>query len=112
MSYVIYLLTTSRGAGTPFDFQYLKHYDPSFVASKGYDGGKLEVTPLLKEAQVFESIGEAHALYTASYGTRPDGRPNRPLTAWSVVILAAQDAEQLVPGYRAMMRARENHDAH
>lgn len=82
MPYVVQLVGVVTGQKTPFDGQYLKYYDPS-----AHDGvGEIRTTPLAKDALHFDSFKDAMYVYRLSYGTRPDGRPNRPLTAYSVEI--------------------------
>lgn len=70
---------------------YLKSYDP-----EAYDGrGWADWTNDLDEAQTFpESIAAFRHWQSvpASRPTRPDGHPNKPLTAFTVEILSVDDA--------------------
>jgi len=85
MKVAILLLETAYGTPTEFDGKYVAAYDPSYVTPDGsYDGGILEVTDDLAAAMAFPTLTAAYAKYRESYGIRPDGEPNRPLTAWSV----------------------------
>lgn len=72
--------------------RFLKSYDPE--ANKGM--GRDEWTPDPTEAMRFESAVDAHRLWTAVPKSHPvrkwDGKPNRPLTAYSVTIMAIEDA--------------------
>lgn len=65
---------------------WLKTYDPDF----GDDGrGFFECVENRDEAKVFQSLEEAHAYWTQVpkvMPTRPDGKPNRPLTAFTVEV--------------------------
>jgi len=84
MSCVIYLIATTSGEPTEFDGKYVMDYDPTYVHPKGYDGGILAVTSDPAEAMQFPDMASAIDKYRESYGLREDGRPNRPLTAWTV----------------------------
>ena len=81
MGFVIQLLTTGEEP-TEYDGKYVKIYDPT--CPENGDGGILEVTTDALEALEFPTLQEAVEKYTQAHGLRPDGRPNRPLTAWSV----------------------------
>jgi len=79
-STVMQLLGMPDGSPTPYDGQYLKHFD--FEAYNGV--GLISMTPDLSEAKKFMDIGEALQYYRTSPKCRPlreDGKPNRPLTA-------------------------------
>lgn len=84
----IKLLELAAGGTSEFDHSYLKEYDPTrLTVDGGYDGGLLTVTREPAEARVFPSVSEALEYWRQSYGIRPwDGKPNRPLTAWTVTI--------------------------
>jgi hypothetical protein len=85
MAWAIKLLETAAGAVTEFDGMYVKAYDPTYdPPGEEYDGGILEVTGNIEEALAFETPTAAFAKWKQSYGTREDGRPNRPLTAWTI----------------------------
>lgn len=94
MPVVIRLLGAWRAlGGTPFEGQYLQAYDPTYTPPSGvYDGGILKVTRDPRKAQHFLSIKEATEKWLQSYGLRPDGKPNRPLTAFDVQIPSLEDA--------------------
>lgn len=62
-------------------------YDPAaHRADSSYDGGTLEVTGDLTKALRFKDTMAAAEMWQKSYGKRPDGKPNAPLTAFTVVI--------------------------
>lgn len=82
---VLKIIETAAGIPSPFDGQYVAAYDPTWHRPDGsYDGGMLRVTPDPAEALQFESVVDALAVWRRQYGTRPDGKPNRPLTAFTV----------------------------
>jgi hypothetical protein len=90
---VLRLITTAAGFETEFDGLYLKAYDPSFhPPGEPYEGGILEVTSDPAEALQFADAGAALKKWQESYGIRPDGEPNRPLTAWSIEIEHTEEA--------------------
>jgi len=80
------IIGTVLGEPSPFDGQYVKEYDPTYCHPDGYDGGILETTPDPGEALTFPSAVEALECWRKSYGTRCDGQPNRPLTAFTVEV--------------------------
>jgi len=87
MSVVMKILGLLDGTPTPFDDQYVVVYDPT---QQGFtpDGVPmlclLETTPDIDQATHFVDATEAMTLYRQSDGVRPDGRPNRPITAFNV----------------------------
>jgi hypothetical protein len=85
----------ARGGRTPFDGQWLVEYDPT-RPGVAPDGRAMTVhivcTPDPHKAQVFESVKDLHELWTRSTGrTRPDGQPDRPLTAFNLAIQKLPD---------------------
>ena len=94
MSCAILLVGTVDGELTEFDGKYLKAYDPTYVHPDGYDGGILEVTSNLREAMRFPNLRAALETYRQSFGTRADGQPNRPLTAWTITFVNVSDAQE------------------
>ena len=87
MSVVMKILGLLDGTSTPFDDQYVVVYDPT---QQGFtpDGApmlcRLETTRDIDQARHFDDAIEAMTLYRLSDGVRPDGRPNRPITAFNV----------------------------
>lgn len=83
----IKIIGLANGEPTEFDGKYVKAYDPTYhPAGQQYDGGILEVTEDPADALTFADAGAALACWQRSHGTREDGKPNRPLTAWTVEI--------------------------
>lgn len=95
MTYVIRCVgmpgfSRSASAGIPVG-EYLKSYDPEAHSGSGW----AEWTHNLDEAQTFpESIAAFRHWQSvpASRPTRPDGHPNKPLTAFTIEILSVDDA--------------------
>ncbi len=84
----IRLIETTTGIPTEFDGKWLVEYDPTILLPDGsYDGGLLEVTDDPAQAKDFPTTEECLACWNQSYGIRPDGKPNRPLTAWTVEVV-------------------------
>jgi hypothetical protein len=78
----------SREAGTAGTW--LASYDPEFAAGQGF----VETTRSLERAARFPSQQAAYACYRyvpRARRTRPDGKLNRPLTAWTVMVEPAPD---------------------
>lgn len=74
------------------DGLYLMGYDPHWVPpppAPSYPSGLADWTDDLNKALVFSSAVEAWELWrtqSQTVPTRPDGRPNRPLTALNIVV--------------------------
>lgn len=89
MSVTIKIIGTAAGVATEFDGSYVQKYDPAFIELDGsYNGGILEVCHDPKDALQFDSAEAAMECWRRSFGLRPDGRENRPLTAFTVEISA------------------------
>jgi len=92
-TWVLRMVGCVSGEPTPFDGLYVKAYNPSYrPPGYKYDGGLLEVTGDPNEALQFADIGAALAKWREPFGLRPDGQPNRPLTAWSCEVLPLAQA--------------------
>jgi len=53
----------------------------------------------VSRARAFRDLGEAHQFYMRAcrnHPLRPDGKPNRPLTAFSVLFLPGPDTEGII----------------
>lgn len=91
---VIRIVGSALGNPTLEDGQYVREYCACGNNGHGY----LRVTDDMQQARVFPSLVEAFACYRESCGLRPDGKPNRPLTAYTVemvpVTTLAGDADQ------------------
>lgn len=92
MSVGIRFVNTHQGP-TPFDGQWLKRYDPD---RPGVDPRGQPMTALVEatanpaEALRFDDAKAAMELWrmvaAPPHHMRPDGKPNRPLTAFTIVI--------------------------
>ena len=93
---VMQLLSLADGTPTPMDGHFLVAYDPS-IEGRDSTGKvllcKLETSPNLKDALKLPFLQMAE-LWRKSYGMRPDNQPNRPLTAFSVVLIPLGEAEK------------------
>ena len=86
-TYTLRLLETVHGIPTEHDGRYVKLYDPR--RPRLDDLPILETVATAAEAHHFASFADAMRLYRMDSGLRrPDGRPDRPLTAFTVVIEA------------------------
>jgi hypothetical protein len=83
--YVIRILCLALpGQPTEYDGTWIRDYAPSSRRHGGLDG--LRVTRDPGEAKRFFSSGLAASFWRQEHGLRPDGKPNRPLTAFTVCI--------------------------
>lgn len=87
MNWVIFLHAPVNGARTRHDHRYVVDYDPSPVG----EGGSIVRESLVTSADIakakrFENAIEALTYSRRSNGMRPDGRPNRPMTAYTIEI--------------------------
>jgi len=73
--------------------RFLVSYDPDYHLPDGsYDGGKLITTADREKATEFPTVAEAMRVWRSGpscpcHKTRPDGKPNRPLTAFTVEVV-------------------------
>lgn len=70
---------------------YLRSYDPEYAGGRGH----ADWTANIHDALRFETPGEAWMLWRKQPFTRPwreDGRPNRPLTAFTIELIDEEDA--------------------
>ena len=87
MSYcLIRVISWADGAPSPFDGQYLEWYDPERHSSQELAGFTLDPS----RARRFEDAGAAFTEWRRvrmrEGGLRPDGQPDRPLTAFTVEV--------------------------
>jgi hypothetical protein len=82
MEYIIQLIALANGARDPAEGIYVKDYDPAAWGGRG----DLVTTAEKDAARRFPDSAAATQYWRQSVGTRPDGKPNRPLTAWTVDI--------------------------
>lgn len=79
------IIGLTNGEATEFDGKFVQQYDPSYCApGEEYDGGLLIVTDDPEKALLFAEPRDAMECWRKEHGMRPDGRPNRPLTAFTV----------------------------
>lgn len=86
MSCAIYLHGTAQGVPTPDDGRYVVEYDPAILPG---DTVHLVTTHDIHAAKHFATAPEAFECWRAvapNMPVRPDGQPNRPLTAYTVEI--------------------------
>jgi len=87
----IQLLDLADGGQHELNGQYLVSYDADYHWPDGsYHGGKLICTPHVERAPMFP-IERAYEIYKSGpmcrcHRKRPDGKPNRPLTAFNVLM--------------------------
>ena len=87
MATVLRIIGLSTGEPTEFDGMLVAAYDPTWWRPDGsYDGGILEVTDKPDRAMVFPDAVTAIEKWREAYGVRLDGKPNRPLTAFTVSV--------------------------
>lgn len=86
--FYIFLLGPRNGGPTPHDGRFLKRYEPPPLnPDRTWGPGCIETTAKMEDALGFDDAGVAYETYKQANGTRPyDGKPNRPLTAWTVEI--------------------------
>jgi hypothetical protein len=87
MEYIIRLIGLANGNADPAQGMYVKHYDPAAFNGRG----NLVTTPDKDLAHRFPDAIAAAEYWRQSVGRRPDGKPNRPLTAWTVDIQPRED---------------------
>jgi hypothetical protein len=85
MKYVIQLIELTNGASDPDQGMYVMSYEPAAFAGRG----DVRTTPDKGRARRFTDAVAAAEYWRQSAGIRPDGKPNRPLTAWTVEIIPA-----------------------
>lgn len=92
---IVQLIGLANGETSPFDGQYLVEYDPT---RQGHtpDGKPmichLVTTPDCTKATRY-TTDAASLLYQWTDGERPDGQPNRPLTAFHIIFEAAEPVD-------------------
>lgn len=91
-AFVIKIVGMVGGAASPFDDEYLTHYDPDRPSRdrRGWPMMATVVTsPDIDMATGYPTLAEAHQEWTrvsARSPVREDGKPNRPLTAFTVEV--------------------------
>jgi hypothetical protein len=85
--YVMVCYGFARDIPCPFIGQFLEHFDPTTEVKGAW-------TNDLTRARKFASKEDAFEVWRTSIGTRSDGKPDRPLTAFSVGIQPVTDFEE------------------
>jgi hypothetical protein len=76
-----------NGVPTKFDGKYLVEYDPKpRLDDVGEYYIHLVATDKPEEARQFAGAAEAMEAYLSYHALRPDGKPDRPLTAYTVEV--------------------------
>jgi hypothetical protein len=91
MSYILQIVGCEQTA--MFDKKYVKAYDPT--RSHGLFNFYIEVTDDPNDALKFPDVRAAIEKWRESYGLRPDGKPNRPLTAFTVTVETVEDVDDV-----------------
>ena len=82
MNTVILLVALANGEPSIYEGTYVIRLDPY-----PWPRGTLYSTPDLAKASRFSDADAATSYWQQEHGVRADGKPNRPLTAWTVEIL-------------------------
>ena len=88
MAHVIKIVGAASGHPTGLEGQYVKSFDPEAFQGRG----DVIATMNKNDAMHFDSFTQAHAFWNQQSKLRPlrpDGRPNKPLTAFTVEIISA-----------------------
>jgi hypothetical protein len=81
MLYVIRIVENADGTPSIHANKFIKSFTP-----EPEPRGTMSVTDKPEEAVVFPDQAQAWEYWKQEHGTRHDGKPNRPLTAFSVLI--------------------------
>jgi hypothetical protein len=84
--YVIQIAGYAQDIPCPYVGQFLKSFTPREKVKGSF-------TPDIAKAMRFKDQVDAWEMWRTSIGTRPDGKPDRPLTAFSVSIVLISDSE-------------------
>jgi len=80
--YTIQFMVLANGISDEHEGEWLVSFEPGPPGSRGV----LKTTKKEKEAMCFPSHSAAAEFWRQENGTRADGKPNRPLTVWTVMI--------------------------
>jgi hypothetical protein len=87
VSVAIKIVALAGGGRSGLEGEFVREYHPGRMDEHGnIQGGRLRCTQNIAEALHFADAGAALECWRQSRGFRPDGKPNRPLTAWTVEI--------------------------
>ena len=96
--FVMRIVGLVSGAPTAFDGEWLVNYDatcPGLDPEGQPMSVTLETTPDVAAAKRFESVAAAHELWTTATGRiRPDGKPDRPFTAFNIEVVSLTTAQR------------------
>jgi len=93
MTCYIRVVEFANGAHCPIAGQYLKSFDFEAYRGRGYG----TFTEKLDEAKAFDDKGLALQFWrtrSRTVPTRPDGKPNRPFTSTTIVIIDKDEIER------------------
>jgi hypothetical protein len=96
---IVRIVGLANGQRHHAEGEWLVSYDPYAHGGRG----EMTTTPYRAEATRFTLI-EFHRLYSTAVGIRPDGKPNRPLTAFHLTV---EPADLSSPGNSRGKRAKE-----
>ena len=85
MKYYLRLIHLVNGPGTMHDGQYLVYYDPHTPEPPNWTV-TLRTSEDIADARPFDTAKEALDYYRQAIGIRADGKPDRPLTAYTVAL--------------------------
>jgi hypothetical protein len=83
--YILRIIARADGTDSPEAGRFILGYDPDYHQGRGL----LTTTEIRRKARRFNDQGDAYAFWrqpSRIQPTRPDGQPNRPLTAYTVSI--------------------------
>jgi hypothetical protein len=76
------IIGLANGMPHPSDGEWLVSYDPYAYKGRGH----MQTTASRAKATRYDIV-EWHKLYSTAVGMRPDGKPNRPITAFHVEVV-------------------------
>jgi hypothetical protein len=86
MKYVVRCMGASNGSPCGSTGKFVERYEPQWNSGMGYAWFTSDVS----EALTFDTLEAAYAFWRtvpANRPTRPDGKPNRPLTAFHIEVV-------------------------
>ena len=88
-AWIVQLVCYANGEACPRGGEYVVDYEPPVMNAAGEyvpNTGRIETSRDLSRARLFATAADAAACWRRSNGVRPDGKPNRPLTSYTVLI--------------------------
>lgn len=91
--HVIQIVGTAWLLPSSHDGEFVVEYSPASMDAQGHyrKDGTLRTTRSVLLARQFEGAGPAFEYANQANGLRPDGRPNRPLCSYSLLIAPVTD---------------------